>query len=119
MSEDRRSVNLMRGGGPERALQLVWEHVEEDAKVMRAVIRTLRRTGRSLWETLGGQAGDSERSRRSRERLNDPILKRALEKARSDYCPERSCIPEGHANLMDADLERFGAEESSTVRKTL
>jgi hypothetical protein len=109
----------MRGGGPERALQLVWERVEEETKVMRAVIRTLRRMVRSLWETLGGQAGDGERSRRGRERLNDPILKCTLEKARSDYCPERSYSLEGRVNLMDADLERFGAEESSTLRKTL
>jgi hypothetical protein len=32
----------MRGGEPERVIQLVWGRVEEEAKAMRAVIQTLR-----------------------------------------------------------------------------
>jgi hypothetical protein len=63
----------MRGGEPERVIQLVWERVEEEAKAMRAVIQTLRWMVRLQWETLEGPAGDGRRSRRDRERLNDPI----------------------------------------------
>jgi hypothetical protein len=47
------SANLMRGEATERELQRLWEHFEEEAKVMRAANRCFGRGGWSLGKPSG------------------------------------------------------------------